>query len=451
VSDQRERCVRPGARTLERQTKVGGPPWQIPVTLLVLGALAQLTAAVGLVAIARDLAQGIFDGPTQLAVVHLYGLGFLTLTIVGALLQLVPVVVRQQIASPPVVTILGAALAMGAWLLAGGLWSGAAWSTSCGGTLLVVGGGVFVGYLTRALWRAGRTGTLGAPGAGIALAGLWFAIVLILGAVLAANTVHPFLQINLYQFIGAHAAVATIGWIGGTILAMALRLAPMFVLAHGYWRAPGMVALILWNLAVAPIAIGIGIGSAPLALAGGVVLLAACAAAATFLASVVRHRRRRLEAPIVHLALGLIATTGATAALMLTRAGTFGLHQVVVPAVLSVLVGLGAGVASGHLFKVVPMLVWTGRYAHLTGVGGAPKLSDLYPSSLATVEQWAFLSGLALLVGGTAGRSGTVAEIGAGLLLLAAAAVAVAVATIVVGRPRARFAPPIHLSSEPAA
>ena len=451
MKNERKRCVRPGARTLERKATVGGPPWQIPVALLVLGVLAQLTAAAGLVTIARNLAEGIFDGPTQLAVVHLYGLGFLTLTIVGALLQLVPVVVRQQICGPPVAAILGAALAMGAWLLAGGLWSGAAWPTSCGGSLLVVGGGVFLGYLARALWRAGRAGTLGAPGVGIALAGLWFAIVLILGAVLAANTVHPFLQINLLQFIGAHAAVAIIGWIGGTILATSLRLAPMFVLSHGYWRAPGTAALVLWNISVPPIAIGIGIGSAPLALAGGVVLLVACAAAAAFLASVVRHRRRRLEAPIAHLALGLLATMGATAALMLTRTGAFGLYQVVVPAVLAVLVGLGAGVTSGHLFKVLPMLVWTGRYAHLAGVGGAPKLSDLYPAPLAIVEQWAFLTGFALLVGGTAGGNGTVAEVGAGLLLVAAAAVAIAVVTIVVGRPRVRSTPVIHLSSEPAA
>jgi hypothetical protein len=430
---------------------VGGPPWQIPVALLALGVLAQLTAAAGLVTIARDLARGIFDGPTQLAVVHLYGLGFLTLTIVGALLQLVPVVVRQQICGPRVAATIGAAIAMGAWLLAGGLWSGAAWPTSLGGSLLVVGGGAFSGYLARALWRAGRAGTLGAPGIGIALSGLWFAVVLVLGAVLAGNTVHSFLQINLPQFIGAHAAVAIVGWIGGTILAMSLRLAPMFVLAHGYSRKPGTMALVLWNLSVPPIALGIGIGSAPLALAGGVVLLAACATAATFLASVVRHRRRRFEAPIAHLTLGLLATIGATAALMLTRTGAVGLYQVVVPAVLAVLVGLGAGVTSGHLFKVFPMLVWTGRYAHLAGVAGAPKLSDLYPASLATVEQWAFLTGFVLLVGGTGGGNGTVAEVGAGLLLLAAAAVAVAVAKIVVGRPPVRSAHPMHLSSEPAA
>lgn len=449
MNTERERCVRPGARTLERQATVGGPPWQIPVTLIALGVLAQLTAAAGLVTVARDLADGIFYGPTQLGVVHLYGLGFLTVTIFGALLQLVPVVVRQQICAPWVAATLGGALAAGAWLLAGGLWSSVAWPTSWGGGLLVVAGSVFLGFLARALWRAGRTGTLGAPGVGIALAGTWFAIVLVLGAVLAANTVHPFLEINILQFIGAHAAVAIVGWIGGTILAMSLRLAPMFLLSHGYWRAPGIAALVLWNLAVPAIALGIGMGSSPLALAGGAVLLMACAAALSFLVSVVRHRRRRLEAPIVHLALGLLATASATAALMLTRTGAFGIYQVVVPAVIAVLIGLGAGVTSGHLFKVVPMLVWTGRYAHLADAGGAPKLSDLYPASLATIEQWAFLSGLALLVAGTAAGTGAVAEVGAGLLFLAAAAVALAVATIVVGRPRVRAVRPIPLSSEP--
>jgi len=442
--------VRPGARTLERQHTVGGPPWQIPVTLLALGALAQLVATAGLVTAARDLAAGSFDGPTQLAVVHLYGLGFLTLVIVGALLQLGPVIVRQQICRPSVAAIIGGALALGAWLLSAGLWSGTAWSTAGGGSLLVVGGGAFIGHLARALWRAGRAGTLGAPGAGIALAGFWFAIVLALGATMAANQIHPLVGANLIQIIGAHAAVAIIGWIGGTILAVSLRLAPMFLLSHGYWRPPGTAALVLWNLSVPPIAVGIGIGSAPLALAGGFVLLAACAAAGTFLVGVVRHRRRRLEAPMVHLALGLVATIGTTASLMLARTGAYDLYDAAVPAVLAVLIGLGAGVASGHLFKVLPMLVWTGRYAHLAGAGGAPKLSDLYPAPLAAAEQGAFGTGLVLLVGGVAGRSGTVAEVGAVLLFVAAVAVAAAVAAVVFGAPGTHRTSPAVPAAEPA-
>ncbi len=102
-----------------------------------------------------------------------------------------------------------------------------------------------------------------------------------------------------------------------------------------------------------------------------------------------------------------------------------------IPAALLTLVGMGAGITSGHLFKVVPMLVWTGRFAPLAGTPGAPRLADLYPAPLAVAEQAAFAAGLALLAGGTAAGSAAAARTGAVLLVTAALAVAVAIASCV--------------------
>ena len=53
---------------------------------------------------------------------------------------------------------------------------------------------------------------------------------------------------------------------------------------------------------VVPIAVGLGWGMAALAAAGGRLLLCACGLAGWYVADVARHRRRRVEAPLVHLA-----------------------------------------------------------------------------------------------------------------------------------------------------
>ncbi len=440
----RGRCETPGRRTTERQETVGGPPWQLPVAMLLAAAVAQVAGAAALVAAAPDLARGISYGPAQLGAVHLVGLGFLTVAIAGALQQLVPVLMRRRVGGTVRSAVSAAALAAGAWSLALGLWSAREAAVAAGGALLVAGGAILVADLLLAAVGAARGGTLGPSGAGVLASALWFAVVLAMGALMAANRVHPFLEVDRMRLIAAHAAVAVVGWIGGTIVAMALRLAPMFALAHGYRRGTGVAALAAWHASVAPIALGLGLGVPALAAAGGLLLLAACALALAFTLDVARHRRRRPEAPLVHLVLGLASAALATGLMLGAWAGAGDPYRAAVPAAILAVVGLGAGVTSGHLFKVVPMLVWTGRFARLAGTPGAPRLSDLYPAPLALAEQTAFAAGLALLSAGAGLGWEPAARAGALLLLGAALAVAAAAAACVL-RPGARREAPAPL------
>ncbi len=434
----RGRCEEPGRRTTERQATVGGPPWPLPVGLLATASLAQVAGAVALVAAAPDLASGVAYGPAQLGAVHLVGMAFLTVAIAASLLQLVPVLLRRTLGAPARSALAGGALAAGSWALALGLWAAHDGLIATGGTFVVVGGGAMVVDLVVALVGAARAGTLGPSGAGIAASTAWFAVVLGLGAAMAANRVHPFLEVDRMRVIAAHGVIAIVGWIGGTIVAMSLRLAPMFALAHGYRRRPGVAAMVAWHASVVPIALGLGLGIAPLAAAGGVVLLVACALAAWFAVDVARHRRRRPEAPLVHLLMGLAAAAAAVGVMLAAWAGAGDPYRAAVPATLLIVVGMGAGITSGHLFKVVPMLVWTGRFAHLAGTPGAPRLSDLYPGPLAIAEQIAFAGGLGLVTVGAATGSSAVTRAGAVLLLFAAAAVVVAVAACVLRRAEPR-------------
>lgn len=439
----RGRCDVPGRRAAERMATVGGPPWALPVSLLSAASAAQVAGAVALLGSASALAAGAYYGPRQLAAVHLLGLAFLTVAIFGALLQLVPVVMRTALGTPARGAMAGAAVAGGSWALAVGLWADRPVAVATGGTLVVAGGAVLLADLGRAVVSARRAGSLGAAGWGIAVAGVWFAVVLALGAVMAANIVSPFLGADRVHLLVAHAAVAIVGWIGGTIIAVGLKLAPMFALAHGYRRGAGTASMIAWHASVAPITIGLGLGIAPLAATGGIVLLGACVSGLVFTADVARHRRRRPEAPLIHLAVGLTAT-GAACLIMLTAwAGGGDVVRAAIPAGLLVLVGLGVGVTAGNLFKMVPMLVWTGCFAHRVGMPGTPRLADLYPARLALAEVGAFTAGLGLLVGGVAAHSAAVAQAGAGLLIVSALATAAAVAACVAHAARSASPPPV--------
>ncbi|MBM3665323.1 MAG: hypothetical protein FJW92_05980, partial [Actinobacteria bacterium] len=123
---------------------------------------------------------------------------------------------------------------------------------------------------------------------------------------------------------------------------------------------------------------------------------------------------------MAHLLLGMASALVVLVMVPVAWVGPGVTPTVLVIALLRGLVGLGCGVTAGHLFKIVPMLVWTGRFASLAGRPGAPKLADLYPTRLAVVEQAVFAAGLVALVAGVAGHSPALTVTGASLLLASA-------------------------------
>lgn len=448
MADQPD-CSMPGRRTLHRQASVGGPHWGITVPLIVAAALAQVAGMALLVAAAPDLAIGAFYGPRQLGAVHLLGLAFLSVAIIAALMQLVPVLLRTRLGPSVVLAVMGWGFAAGSWSLALGLWRDEAGATSMGGALLVLSGLAVVAALAAALARSWRSGNFGAPGAGLALATGWLLVVLALGALMAANRVHPFLDIDRLRLIEAHGVVAALGWITGTALAVSLKLAPMFALSHGYRERAGHLALAAWHPGVALTAVGLYLGVPGMAVTGGILLLLGVGLAAWFALSVMTHRKRRVEAPLAHLGLGL--TSLALAIVLVIGAwatGGVGPRAAEVAAILAV-VGMGCGLTAGHLFKVQPMLVWTGRFAHLTGTPGVPRLTDLYPHGLAVAEQVVFAAGLVGLVAGVLTGIAPVAVAGAVALLAASLAVMAAVAMTAAHRVPTT-SPPRHSPTAPA-
>lgn len=410
-------CSAPGQRTLHRQQTVGGPPWWVPVPLLMAALVAYVGGLALLMVAAPDLAHGIGYGPDQLGAVHLLGLAFLSVAIAGSMMQLVPVLLRVRVARPVVAGPAALLLAVGAWMLAIGLWRDAPPIIAAGGSLAVLGGMAIATAVLVAVARAWRGGGLMPTGVGIALSTTWFVLVLVLGVLIAEDRSRHFLTIDHMRLIQVHGVAAVAGWAGGMILALSLNLAPMFSLSHGYRRGPGHLAIGVWHAGVLMVVVGLVLDATPLALAGAIVSIVGAGLALQFAIGVFRHRRRRLEAPMGHLLLGLGCALGALVLVPAAWVGPGITPTVQLIALVLGLIGLGCGVTAGHLFKIVPMLVWTGRFAQLAGTPGAPKLSDLYPARLARAEQAAFIAGLALLLAGLATHSGALAVTGAGALL----------------------------------
>lgn len=381
--------------------------------------------ALGLAAVAPDLAQGFFFMPRVVAVVHLFVLGWIVLSIFGALCQFLPVAVGRPMrwlrlahASFGIhvvgVALFVTALATGnhALLHAGACLLGASF------TLFALNLGATLGAVReRSLtWWA------------LAGATVFMVVTPVYGVVLALN-LHGDVNLGASRFVevATHAHVALCGFVLLVIVGVAHRLLPMFLLSHGAderpaWAATGLLFTGATLLAI-PVASTTRVVMAGVLIAGGVV--AFLAQAALFF----RHRKRRGVDPGMWLAgMGLLGLLGALllAPFALVR-GLADMHLLVT--YFAVLLGAVSLFVAGHYYKIVPFLVWYHRFGPLVGKRKVPKVAELYSERVA-------LANGALLV---LGWLGVVAAVyfGIGALLRVAAltfAMGAALEAIVIAR-----------------
>ena len=350
-----------------------------------------MLAAPGVVWLAAELT-GHYYHPRIVALTHTITLGWITLAIMGAGYQVIPVVLERPVWSTrlawwqlavliPSIAGMIAHFYLGTWpgLVAAAL-------------LVVVGIGlhlVNVILTVRGVARWDFTARLVALG----YAGLGFTAAF--GLTLGADRLVHILPGEFFPTLHAHVQLAVLGWVAPMILGVAARVYPMFLLAP----APGLwpSRLQFWALTVGVPALVLGLLGVPgLTAAGAFAAAIAAGAHGVWIVQSTRQRRRRaldwglrlvLTAPAflvpacgVGLAMALQWTSGPRLAL----------------AYAALLLGGWVSLTIvGMSLKIVPFLVWYRVYAPHAGRRPVPALTQL---SWPAAEGTAYV----LLVGGMA-------------------------------------------------
>lgn len=370
------------------------PPLRLPAEHFAAALVSWVLGSAGLVWTAPEIAQGLFPLPKVAAVTHLFTLGWITTTILGALYQFLPVALQVPIRSERLAHLTFALYVPGLALFVGGLVLGAQPPMLLGAALFGSGLLLFVGNLAATLRRAReRSLTWWA----LAAASVFLTATVVLGASLAGNLRWHYLGAERFLALGVHLHVAVAGWVMLVVVGVAHRLLPMFLLSHGASELPGRVALGL-----------LAGGSALLlalhhALSPPVLLLVAGMLAGGFLAFVVqavlffRHRRKPALDPGLRLAataLVFLCAALLLAPFMLTQG--LAAPRLATAYVLALVLGGLSLFVAGHHYKIVPFLVWYHRFGPLVGKRAVPKVADLYSARIGNVA-------VALLAAGSAG------------------------------------------------
>lgn len=379
------------------------PPFLLPGEHFAAALAFLAVAAAGLVAVAPALASGFYPSFGVIATTHLFTLGWITTSIMGALYQFLPVALGRPIRSvrlahvtfalyvPGVaVFVAGFALSRSALMLFG---------AATFGTAILL----FVGNLAATLRRSERRDVTWWA---LTFAALYLLVTLVFGLVLAGNLRWGFLGGGRFAAVGVHLHVAIAGWVLLVMVGVAHRLLPMFLLSHG---AGDRFA----RAAVALIAAGAGVMSilhhagpllsrwlpATLLAAGFVCLLAQAR-------QFYRHRHRPALDPGMRLAAGGLVLLGA--ALGFAGPVLLGVAspRMTTAYVLALLLGISLFVAA-HYYKIVPFLVWYHRFGPLAGKRPVPRVAELYSArGAATAGLLLFTGGAGLVVAVTAGAGG---------------------------------------------
>lgn len=378
------------------------PPILVPLRFFLSAPLFALLAAL----LALWYGPSLLDSrwqPAVLALTHLMTLGFLGMAMVGAMMQMLPVLAGSPVAHP-----VGVARAVHLLLLPGilalvaGFMLGTPWPMRLGMALLGSGFLVFAAAAGLSLWRA--------PSGNPSVVGMRFAVVglvatVALGLTLASNYSGEWWLIYRVQMTNLHLTWGLLGWVGLLVIGVSYQVVPMFQLTPAYpkplarWLAGGLFGLLLlWSATLllpeekaqeqAALAVGL------LAAAGYAVF-----AAVTLRLQLQRRRRQsdvtllfwRFAMACLLLAIALAVAGQAMPVLAYAQSDNFML-------VFLFIAGFAVSAVNGMLYKIVPFLIWFHLQSLLMGVARVPNMKLIMPEPGMRRQMWLHFAAVAALV-----------------------------------------------------
>lgn len=370
-------------------------------------ALVSLVVAEGLMASGFGYPAAPVEAPETLVVVHLVAIGWLSLLMLGALFQFVPVLVAKPIHSNalPLPTLVGllaglAVLLLGFLRLAGIV----LWNLP----LFAVASLLLGAALTLAMWNLGRTlwsaARLELPALFVVVGLASLAATAALGIVFAlvfgghASASHLLDLVGLGRSV--HAVAGLGGWLTFTAMGISYRLLAMFMLAP---EVDGTGSRIVFSAGTAALAIAVvggigaicrGAGAEPALAVAGIIGLVALVLYANDVVRLIRERKRRTLELNSRMATLALVSLGLASVLIVVLATLGRLPDDAGAVVFLVAFGWLSGLGLAKLYKIVAFLTWLECFGPVLGKVPTPRVQDLVDEPRAT--KWFLLYFLAV-------------------------------------------------------
>jgi len=371
------------------------PPFSMIAPFFIIGSVFFFLGSVALLFL--DPSLGHFD-PGIAGWAHWYLLGFVMMVIFGAMAQLIPVVVEVGHHSVDLYYVIWPLLLIGTLLMVLGFWALPAVLPY--GGLLVLTAMVIYLYDTLMTLKKAENITLTVKTA--VAANLFLTTGIVVGFLMTL-AIGAGVKVDVGWWLGTHAVLVLGGYVVLTIMGLSLILLPMFGLAHGFDERPinrafnFMLGGVLLHLVSTVIGFEFG------RFAAIFVMLFAVSLYLWQIYLIYRVRARKendIWARSMFFGYGALVM----AMILAVPAAIFGWENFILASAWFLIMGFITFLITGHLYKIIPFLVWFERYSPLVGKQKVPMLHEMYPKKMA---EWEFyftaagvvVAGLGILVG----------------------------------------------------
>ncbi len=347
------------------------PPFKLIAPYFIIG-ISFFVITVGLL-FGFDITNLTNMNSITLSWVHLFLLGFVMMVIFGAMAQLVPVVLEVGHFAVELYYIIYPLLGIGTVLMGYGFYSSPA-LLPYGGVVVLISLLIFV---LETFLTIKKQKNLNLVMKSVVLANSFLFVGLIFGILMALGFAGT-IEINIATYLKAHIYMVLAGYVGVTIMGMSLILLPMFWLSHSFSWKPIEYALYVVTVSIFSVMLSAIFENTILEYFGYTLTIVAFGLY-FYQIWLIYSTRVRLDNDIyLH---SLLFSYGS-----LFLGLIFGILYLIAPnddLLLSMGWILFAGyitfMINGHLYKIVPFLVWYQRFSPLIGKQKVPMLADMVP------------------------------------------------------------------------
>ena len=390
------------------------PPFKLIAPFFILGSFFYLITALFLFSInIEDLS---FVNPQVLGFVHLFLLGFVMMIIFGAMAQLVPVVLEVGHFGVELFYAIWPLLLIGTILMVFGfLYSPQL--LPYGGVVVLISMMIFVMEIFMTIFKVEKL-NLVMSSVLISNTFLFFGIIFgLLMALSYAGTI----DVDIASLLKGHISLVIGGYITITIMGLSIVLVPMFTLSHGFSMKPLEIAISLMSVGVISVVVATFMDIVFLEYIG--YLLSAISMLFYFyIIYIIYKTRPRKENDVYAISLMFSYISMLVALALGVLYFIVGSENLLLASGWLLIYGFFSFLITGHIYKIIPFLVWFEKFSPLVGKQKVPMLADMVPYKSSQAQFVFSAVGVVLITIALVVQSNILISAGASFLVIGALA-----------------------------
>ncbi|WP_457749985.1 hypothetical protein [Sulfurimonas sp.] len=386
------------------------PPFKLIAPFFILGSIFYFLSSVYLFSF--DATNISFLHPKTIAFVHLFLLGFIMMVIFGAMAQLVPVVLEVGHFGVELFYAIWPLLLIGTLLMVFGfLYSSAL--LPYGGVVVLIAMMIFVGEIFLTIFKVKKL-TLVMSSLLIANTFLFFGIIFgLLMALSYAGTI----SVDISSLLQAHVYSVLGGYIAITIMGLSVVLVPMFTLSHSFSLKPLEISISMMSIAVVLVIIASFFKIQYLAYLGYISAVIAMLSY-FYLIYIIYKTRPRKENDVYAISLMFSYISMIVSLIIGLLYFVMQKEEFLLASMWLFFFGFFAFLITGHMYKIIPFLVWFEKFSPLVGKQKVPMLVDMVPSK-SSQAQFVFCAvGVVLVTVAILSKNNSLIDAGASFLFI---------------------------------